>query len=197
MKLARILWVSASFYFLIVLVFYALILDPPDGTRQERLTYIIENYTLYGHQFKAEFLMGTFLCISSLIFAIILRRAIFIMICIGHLIYAFAFPLIIGVYPEASTEISIALGIAANSFVTFGLMFAMAGFFLMHLKLRILPKWLHVLAMIIAAVGFLSYFAAFAGLITNKEAQMSMLFVTFLYFINGMYGLKIREADFK
>ncbi len=192
MKFARILWTTASGYFLVILIFYAFVLDPP-STEAERLNYIIENYAIYGFQFKAEFLTGAFLCISSFAFAILLKRMVFILIGTGQLIYAFAFPLIISVYPYADAEFSLALSKAANSMVTYGLMLSLAGFFLLHLKLKVLPKWMHLLAMVLAAAGFLSYFSAFIGLITDKQAQIIMFPVTFLYLINAYLGIKLPD----
>jgi len=193
MKLARFLWISASVYFPVISVVYIFVLDS-SAEGADKLKYMLDNYLIYSHQFKAEFLTGAFLCISSFAFAIRLKRMVFVLIGTGQLIYALAFPLIISVYPYAETTFSLAMGRAANSMVTFGLMLSLAGFFMLHLRLHIIPKWMRLLALLLSVAGFISYLAAFIGFITDKQAQLVMFLVTFLYPINAYLALKFTAS---
>ena len=159
-----------------------------------RLEYTLEHWTAYQHQFKAEFLIGIFYSISSLILLVLQRRAEFALICIGQLLYASAFPTVLGIYPEAPGELSVAISLAAHGFVTVGLMLSMLGFLILHWNLRILPRWVHITAFIIASVAFSTYTLAFLGLLEPVAAQRVMFLVTFLYLINGIYAIRMKET---
>ncbi len=196
MILARILWTAASFYLLVLTLVYVLVLDAPGESGPARLEYILDHWLVYQHQFKAEFLIGMFLCISSLLFALQFRRAEFVVISVGQLLYALPFPIVLGLYPEAAVQTSMAFSQSAHLMVNSGLMISLAGFIGLHWNLRILPKWIHLTAFFLAVIGFSSFVLSFLGQLPYVQAQKAMLAVTFLYLINGVYGILIRKDYF-
>ena len=68
MKLAKFLWTIASFYLLIIVFVYIVILKDAPEEGLERYEFILENWSIYNYQWKAELLMTTFLSISSFLF---------------------------------------------------------------------------------------------------------------------------------
>jgi len=69
--------------------------------------------------------------------------------------------------------------------VNFGMMISLAGYFLQHLKSRILGNWFRITALVLTVLSFLSFAAGFVNMIETPTAQRAMLMVMFLYMING------------
>ena len=195
MKLAKYLWTIASFYLLIIVFVYIVILKDAPSEGLERYEFILENWSIYNYQWKAELLMTTFLSISSFIFFKYTNNQGFILIAVGQLFFAFAMPISLGVTPNASFELASLIGKGAHQLVNFGMLVSLCGFIILHLKAKILKNWLKITALIIAFVSFLSFGAGFINLIEASDAQKAMFLVMFLYIINGYFGIKISEAN--
>ena len=65
------------------------------------------------------------------------------------------------------------------------MMISLAGYFLQHLKSRILGNWFRITALVLTVLSFLSFAAGFVNMIETPTAQRAMLMVMFLYMING------------
>lgn len=195
MKIAKHLWVIASFYLLVIGFFYMVVLKdaPPNGP--ERYSYITQNWSIYDYQWKAELMMTTLLSISSFLFSKYLKNPGFIIIGVGQLFFAMAMPLSIGITPNAPYEFGSLIGKGAHQLVNFGMMISLAGYLILHWKARILSNWLRVSALILATLALLSFLAGFVNLIESSTAQRAMLLVMFLYIINGYFGIKINETN--
>jgi len=195
MKLAKILWTIASFYLLIIVFVYIVILKDAPAEGLERYEFILENWSIYNYQWKAELIMTTFLSISSFLFYKYTNNSGFIVIAVGQLFFAFAMPISIGVTPNASPELGSLIGKGSHQLVNFGMLISLCGFIILHLKARILKSWLRLTALAIATISFLSFGAGFINLIGASNAQKAMFLVMFLYIINGYFGIKINETN--
>jgi hypothetical protein len=195
MKLAKFLWIIASFYLLIIVFVYIVILKDAPAEGLERYEFILENWSIYNYQWKAELLMTTFLSISSFLFFKYTKNPGFIVIAVGQLFFAFAMPISIGVTPNASLELASLIGKGAHQLVNFGMLISLFGFIILHLKARVLKSWLRLTALVIAVISFLSFGAGFINLIEASDAQKAMFLVMFLYIINGYFGIKINETN--
>ena len=197
MKTAKFLWTIASFYLLVIGFFYMIVLKdaPPNGP--ERYEYIVQNWSIYNYQWKAELMMTTLLSISSFLFSRNLKNPGFIIIGVGQLFFAMAMPLSIGITPNAHYEFGSLIGKGAHQSVNFGMMISLAGYLILHWNARILSNWLRVSALILATLALLSFLAGFVNLIESSTAQRAMLLVMFLYIINGFFGIKINETNAK
>lgn len=195
MKLAKYLWTIASFYLLVIGFFYMVILKdtPPNGP--ERYEFIIQNWSLYDYQWKAELMMTTLLSIASFLFSNYLKNPGFIIIGVGQLFFAMAMPLSIGITPNAPYEFGSLIGKGAHQMVNFGMMVSLAGYLILHWNSRVLSNWLRVAALVLASLAFLSFLAGFVNIIETSTAQKAMLLVMFLYLINGYFGIKINETN--
>ena len=195
MKLAKYLWTIASFYLLVIGFFYMVVLKdaPPNGP--ERYEFILNNWTTYDYQWKAELMMSTLLSISSFLFSKYLKNPGFIIIGVGQLFFAMAMPMSIGITPNATYEFGSLIGKGAHEMVNFGMMISLAGYLILHWKSRVLSKGLRVAALILAALAFLSFAAGFINIIESTMAQKAMLLVMLLYLINGYFGIKINETN--
>lgn len=195
MKLAKYLWTIASFYLLAIGFVYIIILkDAPSGGL-ERYEFIIENWAIYDYQWKAELMMTTMLSIASFLFYKYLDNPGFIIIGVGQLFFAIAMPISIGITPNASYDIGSLIGKGAHQMVNFGMMVSLAGYFILHWKSPVLSNWLRIAALVLAALGFLSFLAGFANIIETSTAQKAMLLVMLLYVINGFFGIKVNETN--
>jgi hypothetical protein len=132
MKIAKYLWIIASFYLLVIGFVYIIILQEAPSDGPERYEFVIENWSIYNYQWKAELMMSTFLAISSFLFSKYLNNPGFIIIGIGQLFFAFAMPISIGVTPNANYELSSLIGKGAHQMVNFGMMISLIGFFILH-----------------------------------------------------------------
>lgn len=197
MILAKYLWTIASFYLMLIVFVYIVILKDAPADGLERYEYILANWSIYNYQWKAELLMTTFLSISSFLFFNYTKNPGFIIIAIGQLFFAFAMPLSLGVTPNASLELGSLIGKGAHQLVNFGMLISLCGFIILHFKARILKSWLRLIALAIAVVSFLSFGAGFINLIEASDAQKAMFLVMFLYIINGYLGIKINETNAK
>ncbi len=195
MKLAKSLWTIASFCLLIIVFVYVVILKDAPAEGLERYEFILDNWSIYNYQWKAELLMTTFLSISSFLFFKYTKNPGFIVIAVGQLFFAFAMPISIGVTPNASLELGSLIGKGAHQLVNFGMLISLCGFIILHLKARILKSWLRLTALAIAVISFLSFGAGFINLIEASDAQKAMFLVMFLYIINGYFGIKINETN--
>ncbi|MCX2718652.1 hypothetical protein [Lentiprolixibacter aurantiacus] len=195
MKLAKYLWTIASFYLLVIGFFYMIVLkdSPPNGP--ERYEFIIQNWATYNYQWKAELMMATLLSISSFLFSKYLKNPGFIIIGVGQLFFAMAMPLSIGITPNASYEFGSVIGKGAHQMVNFGMMVSLAGYYMLHWKSRVLSNWLRISALTLTTLAFLSFLAGFLNIIEASTAQKAMLFVMFLYVINGYFGIKVNEQN--
>ncbi len=195
MKLARILWISGSSLIFVLLTGYILILDPPAESGPARLEYILDHWGLYSFMFRTEFLMGVTIGISALILAQRFKNGWLVLVGIGMLLYALPFPIVLGLYPVASTEVSVGFSTSAHLLVDSGLMISMGGFLGLHATTRILPKWLHMAALILAIPPFSMFTLAFLGLADPVAAQKSMILVALLFAINIYYGWRLKEMN--
>jgi len=195
MKLAKYLWIIASFYLVVIGFFYIVILKDAPADGQERYEFIITNWAIYNYQWKAELMMTTFLTISSFLFSKYLKNPGFIIIGVGQLFFAMAMPVSIGITPNAPYEFSSLIGKGAHEMVNFGMMISLAGYVILHWKSRVLNKGLRAAALILATLAFLSFSAGFINIIETTVAQKAMLLVMFLYVINGYFGIKINETN--
>lgn len=195
MKIAKFLWITASFYLLAIGFFYMVILKGAPSSGPERYEFIMQNWSIYDYQWKAELMMTTFLSISSFLFSRYFKNPGFIIIGVGQLFFAMAMPLSIGITPNASYEFGSLIGKGAHQMVNFGMMISLAGYFILHWQSRVLNKWLRVCALILSILAFLSFLLGFVNIIEASTAQKAMLLVMFLYVINGYFGLKIKEEN--
>jgi len=195
MKLAKYLWVIASFYLLIIGFFYIVILKEAPADGKERYEFIMKNWAIYDYQWKAELMMTTFLSIASFLFSKYLKNPGFIFIGTGQLFFAMAMPISIGITPNAPYEFGSLIGKGAHQMVNFGMMISLAGYLILHWNARILSKGLRVAALILASLAFLAFASSFLNIIETSTAQMAMLLVMFLYIINGYFGIKINETN--
>lgn len=197
MKIAKFLWTISSFYLLVIGFVYIVILKEAPSDGPERYAFILENWNIYHYQWKAEGMMATLLSISSFLFFRYLGNPGFIFIGVGQLFFAVAMPISIGITPNATYEFGSLIGKGAHQLVNFGMMVSLAGYLILHWTSRALPKWLRIAALILATLGFLPFAAGFLNLIESSTAQNAMLFVMFLYLVNGYYGIKVNMADAK
>ena len=195
MKLAKYLWVIASFYLLVIGFFYIVILKEAPADGKERYEFIMKNWAIYDYQWKAELMMTTFLSIASFIFSKYLKNPGFIFIGIGQLFFAMAMPISVGITPNAPYEFGSLIGKGAHQMVNFGMMISLAGYLILHWNARILSKGLRVAALILASLAFLAFASSFLNIIDTSTAQKAMLLVMFLYIINGYFGIKINETN--
>jgi hypothetical protein len=194
MKIARFLWLIASFYLLIVGLIYIFILGDAPETYPEREDYIREHWGWYELQWKGEFLIAVFLAVSSFIFANLMGRMEFYLIAVGQLVIAMGFPPSLAFGELETFQNYQQVGKIGHLYVNFGFLISLAGFILLHWQNDTLNSWLHKLAFLLALIAGLAFGAAFLGMISQSEAQMSMILVMLLYLINGMYGFKLKSA---
>ena len=197
MKLAKILWTIASFYILVVGFIYIIVLKDTPSEGSERYQFILENWSLYEYQWKAEFLIAVFLASSSLILANYSKNSGFYLITVGQIVIAVAFPISIGITPNASPELAAIIGKAGHHLVNFGYLISLGGFFTLHWNQKILAVWLRITALVLSTLSFLAFLAFFVDLISSTVAQKAMLLVILLYIINGILGVKINAANIK
>jgi hypothetical protein len=195
MKIAKYLWIIASFYLLIIGFVYIIILKEAPSDGPERYDFLMENWSIYNYQWKAELMMTTLLAISSFLFAKYLKNPGFIIIGVGQLFFAMAMPVSIGITPNTTYEFGSLIGKGAHQMVNFGMMVSLAGYFILYWKSQVLSNWLRVAALILAAISFISFAAGFVNIIETSTAQKAMLLVMLLYVINGFYGIKINETN--
>ena len=195
MKLAKYLWVIASFYLLVIGFFYMVILKDAPASGPERYEFITQNWTIYDYQWKAELMMTTLLSISSFLFSRNLKNPGFIIIGVGQLFFAMAMPLSIGITPNATYEFGSLIGKGAHQMVNFGMMISLTGYLILHWKARILSHWLRISALILSTLALISFLAGFLNFIESSTAQKAMFLVMFLYIINGYFGIKINETN--
>ena len=195
MKIAKYLWTIASFYLLVIGFVYIIILKEAPSDGPERYEFIMENWTIYNYQWKAELMMTTLLSISAFLFSKYLKNPGFIIIGVGQLFFAMAMPISIGITPNATYEFGSLIGKGAHQMVNFGMMVSLAGYLILHWKSRVLSNWLRVAALILATLGFLSFAAGFLDIIDSSTAQKAMLLVMLLYVINGFFGIKVNKIN--
>ena len=195
MKLAKFVWIIASFYLLVIGFFYIVILKDAPADGPERYDFIMKNWALYDYQWKAELMMTTLLSIASFLFSKYLKNPGFIVVGVGQLFFAMAMPISIGITPNAPYEFGSLIGKGAHQMVNFGMMISLAGYLILHWNSRILSKGLRAAALILASLAFLAFAAGFLNIIETSTAQKAMLLVMFLYIINGYFGIKINETN--
>ncbi len=192
MKIARLLWITASFYLLAVGIIYIFVLGDAPETYPDRQEYIREHWGWYELQWKGEFLIAIFLSVSSLIMANLLGRMEFYLIAVGQLVIAMGFPPSLAFGELETFQNYQQVGKIGHLYVNFGFLISLAGFALLHWQNDVLYSWLHKLAAFLALIAGLAFGAAFIGIISQSEAQMSMILVMLLYIINAMYGVKLK-----
>ncbi|MEX0290020.1 MAG: hypothetical protein AB3N14_13000 [Flavobacteriaceae bacterium] len=190
MKLAKLLWISASFYLLFVGFVYIFVLKDAPAMGADRLDFINDNWSWYAYQWRAEFLIAIFLSISSFLFSRDSKNVGFPIIAAGQLLVALAFPISIGSTPEASYELYSAISEATRSLITFGMVVSLGGYIVLYSGDTFLSKWLRVTAIGLASISLLIFGAGFIGRIGQSNAHRAMLIVMLLYLINGYYGIK-------
>ena len=195
MKLAKYLWIIASFYLLVIGFFYIVILKEAPADGPERYEFVMKNWAIYDYQWKAELMMTTLLSISSFLFSKYIKNPGFIIIGVGQLFFAMAMPISIGITPNAPYEFGSLIGKGAHQMVNFGMMISLAGYLILHWNSRILSKGLRATALILASLAFLAFASGFLNIIDTSTAQKAMLLVMFLYIINGYFGIKINETN--
>jgi hypothetical protein len=195
MKLAKYLWTIASFYLLVIGFVYIIILKEAPSSGPERYEFIMDNWAIYNYQWKAELMMTTLLAISSFIFSKHLKNPGFVFIGVGQLFFAMAMPVSIGITPNATYEIGSLIGKGGHEMVNFGMMVSLAGYLILHWRSRLLSKGLKAAALILAALGLLSFTAGFVNVIETATAQKAMIFAMLLYLINGYLGIKLNEEN--
>jgi hypothetical protein len=195
MKLAKYLWIIASFYLLVIGFFYIVILKEAPADGPERYEFVMKNWAIYDYQWKAELMMTTFLSIASFLFSKYIKNPGFIIIGVGQLFFAMAMPISIGITPNAPYEFGSLIGKGAHQMVNFGMMISLAGYLILHWNSRILSKGLRATALILASLAFLAFASGFLNIIDTSTAQKAMLLVMFLYIINGYFGIKINETN--
>lgn len=194
MKIARILWTTASFYLFIVGFIYIIILGDAPDTYPDRMDYIRQHWGWYDLQWKGEFLIAVFLSVSSFIFANAMGRWEFYFIAVGQLIIAMGFPPSLGLGELETFNNYEQTGKIGHLYVNFGFLISLTGFALLHVHNDVLKSWLHKLAFLLALIAGLAFGAAFTGIITQSQAQMFMILVMLLYLINGAYGIKLKHT---
>ena len=195
MKLAKYLWIIASFYLLVIGFFYIVILKEAPADGPERYEFVMKNWAIYDYQWKAELMMTTLLSISSFLFSKYIKNPGFIIIGVGQLFFAMAMPISIGITPNAPYEFGSLIGKGAHQMVNFGMMISLAGYLILHWNSRVLSKGLRATALILASLAFLAFASGFLNIIETSTAQKAMLLVMFLYIINGYFGIKINETN--
>lgn len=194
MNLAKVLWVIASLYLLVVGFIYIIILKDAPSEGLARFEYIQDNWGIYDHQWKAEFLIAVCLAISSLIFGSLIKNQGFQIIGVGQILIAVAFPISLGITPSADYELYSVMSTASHRLVNFGMLISLCGFLRFYWEVTILKKWLRITAIIASTLGLLSFGASFFEIISQTEAQKTMLLVIILYLINAYYGVKVNET---
>ena len=195
MKLAKYLWIIASFYLLVIGFFYIVILKEAPADGPERYEFVMKNWAIYDYQWKAELMMTTFLSIASFLFSKYIKNPGFIIIGVGQLFFAMAMPISIGITPNAPYEFGSLIGKGAHQMVNFGMMISLAGYLILHWNSRVLSKGLRATALILASLAFLAFASGFLNIIETSTAQKAMLLVMFLYIINGYFGIKINQTN--
>ena len=191
MRFAKICWSGGSILINVTIAIYIYLQSKAPALLADRLSYVNENWGIYGSHWKAEFLIMTLIAVGAFYFAVCLRKVEWVIITTGQFILLFTYPVMIGGYHNASLEVGIVVNQIATFTFVFGNMIFLTGLLYLYGTDTILKSAIRYASLAITVIPLITFFIIFIDIISWDEAVVVAPLINCLYLINAFYGYKL------
>ena len=176
----------ASLAFFVLIGLYIFVYQPASGDWQDKLDHMNRNWSLISSIWRGEFLVATVL--SWVAFYFSKNNSWWLLVGIGHLLMLVEYALMLGGYPEITTEVNFNLIqhivvwiFAASNFIW---LIGMTGVYYGE------RGWIRYVGGIFALVCGLLFLTIVFGLFRMEELLIVGPLLNLLYLVNAYYGFR-------